>query len=364
MDTGFESWHLYTACKLTLNHFYEENDHRYKTYGTGFITQFPTGDPRLALVTNRHLVDIPWVEPVREGTTLESVDLEMWSNDKFRLKMTINDVHPLFHQDNSIDVSVLPIGPSFDTTTTTAAIYDAIDKLIPDPNAVGILFKHAMSWDYLLRCETLWPDLKPGEFVAFPGYPKWFDKLETRPVFRSGMIASDPQREYRQREGLTTNRDGNQQVLFDAFSTSGNSGSPVFVAQHGIPPIHLQMTQTQTVKFKTMPYRQSFLIGINAGHFNDTDSERPNDHAGLSRMHKLSAIMEILRVNTVPSDAKSTASILIPVAAIEEHGGFPDNYFDEPSVPESEQSNGAAPSTTNDPIEELPSGSIDGTEPA
>jgi hypothetical protein len=255
----------------------------------------------------------------------------MWSSDRFRLHLTIKDPKPLFHEDNSIDVSILPIGPAFPTATTFATIYDSIDKLIPDPNAIGILFKHAMSWDFLLKCETLWPEVKPGDFVVFPGYPKWFDKLETRPVFRSGMIASDPQREYRQREGEPTNHDGNQQVLFDAFSTSGNSGSPVFVAQRGIPPIDLQMTQTQTVRMKSVPYHQSFLIGINAGHFNDTDSDRANDHAGLSRMHKISAIMEILRANTVPSDEVSTASILIPVAEVDARGGFPENYFDQPS---------------------------------
>lgn len=344
MDTGFEPWHLYTACKLTLNHYYEPGDQHSQVKGTGFIAQFPTGDPRLALVTNRHLVDIPWAEPTREGAILESVELEMWATDKFRLKLHAKDVKPLFHEDESIDVSVVPIGPAFDTATTFLTIYDSIDKLIPDPNAIGILFKHAMSWGYLEKCEKLWPELKPGEFVAFPGYPKWFDKLETRPVFRSGMIASDPQREYRQREGETTNLDGNQQVLFDAFSTSGNSGSPVFVAQRGIPPFDLKLKASPddsspktTAKLQFTGYHQSFLIGINAGHFNDTDSERPNDHAGLSRMHKLSAIMEILRANRVPNDTELKTKILISKNDIEAHGGFPDGYFDQTPEPDSDE---------------------------
>ena len=336
MDTGFEVWHLYTACKLTLNHFYEPSDHRYPTYGTGFLTQFPPGDPRIALVTNRHLVDVPWAKPERAGTTLESIEIEMWQSDKFRIKFTIPTVTPLFHQDASIDVSVLPIGPAFETATTTVQIYDSIEKLVPDPNAPGILFNHAMSWEYLIQCEQLWPDLKPGELVAFPGYPAWFDKLELRPVFRSGMIASDPQREYRQHHGETTRHDGNQQVLFDAFSTSGNSGSPVFAAQRGLPPLNLQIklspddkAPSQNAKLEFKPYRRSFLIGINAGHFNDTDSDRPNDHAGLSRMHKLSAIMEILRANTTPFEADLTASILIPKDAVEAHGGIPEGYFNK-----------------------------------
>lgn len=324
MDTGFEKWHLYTACKLKLTHFYEPGGTHCDTFGTGFLTQFPPGDPRIAIVTNRHLTDIGWANPARDGAVLESVEIEFWQSENFRLIYKTDNVSPLFHDDDSIDVSVLPIGPVFDTATTAVALYDSIDKLIPDPNVPGILFNHAMSWDYLLKCEALWPVLVPGEFVVFPGYPKWFDKLESRPVFRSGMIASDPQREYRQQEGATTNHDGNQQVLFDAFSTSGNSGSPVFVAQRG-------MASSEHIKY-TGVYHRSFLIGINAGHFNDTDSERPNDHAGLSRMYKLSAVMEILRANTTPSDEVSTTSIRISKELVDAQGGIPQSFLDAASA--------------------------------
>jgi hypothetical protein len=335
MDTGFEKWHLYTACKLKLTHFYEPGGTHCDTFATGFLTQFPPGDPRIAIVTNRHLTDIAWANPARDGAVLESVEIEFWQSESFRLIYKADNVTPLFHDDDSIDVSVVPIGPAFDTAATVAALYDSIDKLIPDPNVPGILFNHAMSWDYLLKCEELWPDLVPGEFVVFPGYPKWFDKLESRPVFRSGMIASDPQREYRQRDGETTNLDGNQQILFDAFSTSGNSGSPVFVAQRGMPPLDLQLKLSQddsapkqAARLEFQPYRRSFLIGVNAGHFNDTDSERPNDHAGLSRMHKLSAVMEILRANTSPSDEVSTASIRISKELVDAQGGIPQSFLD------------------------------------
>lgn len=335
MDTGFQTWHLYTACKLALTHFYEPGDTRTTEFGTGFLTQFPPGDPRIAIVTNRHLTDLPWAKPARDGAVLESVQIEFWQSENFRLTYKTDKVVPLFHEDQSIDISVVPIGPAFETNATQVTLYDSIDKFIPDPNVPEILFGHAMSWDYLLKCEEMWSDLTPGEFVVFPGYPKWFDKLQSRPVFRSGMIASDPQRDYRQREGETSNVDGNQQVLFDAFSTSGNSGSPVFVAQRGMPPVDLQMklgksdsAPSQAAKLEFKPYRQSFLIGINAGHFNNTDSERPNDHAGLSRMHKLSAVMDILRANTKPSEqVPTTTSILIPVDMVDAHGGFPDDYF-------------------------------------
>ncbi len=177
METGFLGWHLYTACRLTFTHFYEVNDHRHQECGTGFVAQFPPGDSRFALVTNRHLADIPWAKPECEGTKLESVKIEMWQSDKFRLEFTIDDPEPAFHEDNSIDVAVIPFGPQLDQNTFVH-VYDSIDKMTPDPNAAGIEFKQAMPWEYLLTCEALWPDLRPGELVAFPGYPAWYDKLQ------------------------------------------------------------------------------------------------------------------------------------------------------------------------------------------
>ncbi len=343
MDTGFGKWHLYTACKLTFSHIYEPNDHRYDISGTGFVAQFPPGDTRFALVTNRHLVDVPWAKPQMDGTALESVTIEMWQSNIFRLEFTIDNPEPIFHTDESIDVGVIPFGQDgFGTQTTKGTPYDKIENIIADSAATGMVFNHAISWNYLLNCEELWPDLQPGEFVTFPGYPVWYDKLQTRPVFRSGVISSDPQTDYRRHEGEPTNVDGNQQVLFDAFSTSGNSGSPVFVAQHGLPPLDLQMKLSQddtapksSAKLNFTPYRQSFLVGINAGHFNDPDSQLPNDHAGLSRMHKLSAIMEILRANTSPTAEAPKATILIAKDALDAYGGVPANLGQEPNGAES-----------------------------
>jgi hypothetical protein len=133
------------------------------------------------------------------------------------------------------------------------------------------------------------------------------------------MIASDPQTEYRRLEGDPTIKDGNRQVLFDAFSTSGNSGSPVFVAQRGLAPLPIHLTNSEgkfspdgpAAQLKVTGYHRSFLIGINAGHIKDLDSGRDNDHAGLSRMHKLSAITDILRANTSPSTESPNVRVLI-----------------------------------------------------
>jgi hypothetical protein len=332
MDTGFGATQLYSACRLTLTHYYEPNDYTPKPlFGTGFLVEFPEPDNRLGLITNRHLVDIPWAKPEREGTTIKSIKVEMWQSRSLRIAFMISDPKPkpLYHDDESIDIAVIPFIPEMDPTIP-GALYDKIENVFPDLETDTLMFHHGLSWQYLLTCEELWPQLEAGEFVSFPGYPMWYDRLQTRPVLRSGVIASDPQTNYRFHEGEPTNTDGNQQVLFDAFSTNGNSGSPVFVAQRGIPPFPLQIktgpddsSPRTAAQLAFSGYHRSFLIGINAGHFNDLDSDWPDDHAGLSRMHKLSAIMEILRANESEPDPEAR-KINFLVAK-------PDSAEDEPS---------------------------------
>lgn len=318
MDTGFGLHELYAACKLSIVHHYAPTDHTWKpVHGTGFIVQFPDGDNRFGLVTNRHLTDVPWHKAEYEGAKIHSICAEIWQSKNLRLNLTLAGVEPIYHVDPTIDIAIIPFGPKIDPAIK-GTFYDKIENILPNLDSDILTFNHGFSWTYLLECEGLWPVLEAGEFVAFPGYPKWYDKLQTRPVLRSGMIASDPQTEYRRLDGSPTTKDGNQQVLFDAFSTSGNSGSPVFVSQKGIPPLPIRMIDTDGNNFspygrhaelKIEGYHRSFLIGINTGHINDEDSN--NDHAGLSRLHKLSAIMEILRANTKSSAELPTARVLI-----------------------------------------------------
>jgi hypothetical protein len=320
MDTGFGAAQLYSACRLTISHYYADNDHTWEpVVGTGFLVEFPDGDNRFGLVTNRHLTDVPWHMPQYDGVVVQSIKVEIWQSRNLRVAFNIADPKPLYHDDETIDIAVIPFGPEFDPMTIGTP-YDKIENLLPDPNIDTLMFNHGLSWCYLLECESLCPLLDIGEFVSFPGYPTWYDKSQTRPVLRSGMIASDPQTEYRRLEGDPTKKDGNRQILFDAFSTSGNSGSPVFVASQGIPPLPIHMVDTngnfspfgRAAKLEVTGYHRSFLIGINAGHINDLDSERANDHAGLSRMHKLSAILDILRANKAEASPERNISIFIP----------------------------------------------------
>lgn len=308
MDTGFSTNQLYTACRLSLTHHYEPGDTYPEGSGTGFLVGFPSPDGRLGLVTNRHVVDVPWEKPEREGTRVHTIVAEWWQSKELRLKHTITKPKPLYHDDPSIDVAIIPLTSSDDAPLEIfGTFYGNVDQFVAEADQDTLIFEHALSWDYLLECEQLWPQLQPGEFVTFPGYPIWYDRLQIRPVLRSGVIASDPQTDYRVSGDEPRPGDGNQQVLFDAFSTSGNSGSPVYVAQRGLAPIDMNFPlgggrPALQGRMTFADYRRSFLIGINMGHYNNPDSVRPNDHAGLSRMHKLSAIMDILRANQAPNN--------------------------------------------------------------
>jgi hypothetical protein len=313
VDTGFSTNQLYSACRVEVTHHFpdEDNDCTDLSEGTGFLAEFPTDDNRIGLVTNRHLADAAFYNDVEcRGAVIKSVKLQWWQSKSLRLEHVIDDPTPYYHADPSIDVAVIPIVAKADKPISIRGTLfgDTADWLTNQNPDQILTFNHAQSWQYLTECEQLWPQLQPGDMVSFPGYPVWYDKLQLRPVLRSGMIASDPQTDYRRREGPPSRTDGNQQVLFDAFSTKGSSGSPVFVAQQGLAPLELNFpplvpgAQPTRGKMSFTGYRRSFLIGINIGHHDDPNSPRVNDHAGLSRMHKLSAILEVLRSNTAPHD--------------------------------------------------------------
>lgn len=322
MDTGFGARQLYSACKVTATHHYPVDGTEIKdpSKATGFLVEFPTGDSRIGLVTNRHVVDLTFYDnPEDIGTVVKLIKVHWWQSNILRLEHTIANPKPLYHPDPLIDVAVIPITSTPETRIDVVGeMYGDLGKFMAENSDENIAFEHAICWEDLENCEELWPQLEPGEFVAFPGYPVWHDHSQLRPVMRPGMISSDPQTDYRSDEGAPTKRDSSHQLLFDAYSTEGNSGSPVYVAQRGLPPINIvsQMSDGSLADQGTMmspKYHRSFLIGINASHYNDTGILHHNEHAGLSRMHKLSVIMDILRANTAPhgTDARRL-NLLIP----------------------------------------------------
>lgn len=301
MDTGLTRSHLYSACLLTATYYYEHGDNHPVCRATGFIAQFPS-HKGWGLVTNRHVSDPAWADPKKyEGAVLESLEAEIWVTTDRRLTYELTNIEPLLHDDPTVDVCVFPV-PFHEPFKGTIIHFDA--PIRPDfdelseaekakyikeieeqyglvDNSMEILPRHFLPWDFLEGSAQYWSVLDVGEMAFFPGFPVWYDKVHGRPVMRSGAIMSDPQTDIRVFEDGPRPGDGNQQMLFEAFSTDGNSGSPVYVAQR-IPIVG---------KPNAGQSHPLIFAGINAGHLENAERK----HVGVSRMHKAQAVLEVLR---------------------------------------------------------------------
>ena len=133
-----------------------------------------------------------------------------------------------------------------------------------------------MSYEHIPDDATIRSELKPCDSVVFPGYPEWHDKVAGRPILRTGVVSSDPRFAY--------SRSGNDEgdiIAFEAFSFGGSSGSPVFATQKGFPPGPIIMPG----------FRRFFLAGVNAGHYEESDT---GAHSGISCFVRASAILDII----------------------------------------------------------------------
>jgi hypothetical protein len=114
------------------------------------------------------------------------------------------------------------------------------------------------------------------DFVAFPGYPPWHDRLNERPILRTGALSSDPRSDY----SFSGQYDG-ECVAYEAFSFGGSSGSPVFAVQKGLKP---------DLGLSFPGFRDKLFIGINAGHLRTITDH----HSGISYLYKSSALLDLI----------------------------------------------------------------------
>jgi hypothetical protein len=116
------------------------------------------------------------------------------------------------------------------------------------------------------------------DFVAFPGFPEWYDRRNNHPILRTGTIASDPRFDYSYDDSYH-----GEVIAYEAFSYGGSSGSPVFAIQKGF-----QTDGSLSGGF----YREIMLVGINAGHI--PIKGVIETHSGISYFYKSSVILELI----------------------------------------------------------------------
>jgi hypothetical protein len=120
----------------------------------------------------------------------------------------------------------------------------------------------------MLANEQDYKELSAGDPVAFPSYPEMFDQNGARPILRTGSIASDPESDYRAQQ-----QESGRRVAYQAHSTEGSSGSPVFATTHA---------------------GQRVLMGINSGHLTGDEPRIGRIHSGLSFCFKSACILEAI----------------------------------------------------------------------
>ncbi len=266
MNHGLTNDYLCAACKIEVDF---EDDMQTKKTGSGTAFFVMNAKREMCLLTNRHVVDLDYTKstakyrnfkPVRvvlhvkvkdttTGLPTDSIDLRIHNYDQF-----------IFSAKTENDVACLK--------------NIQVEKL----NGGVVRIDFFINYEMIASRQKLNEKLLVCDFVAFPGFPDWYDKKNNLPILRTGTIASDPRFDY----SFTGLYDG-EVIAYEAFSYGGSSGSPVFAIEKGI---------------KVGPgltgggHREVMFVGINAGHLpiqGVTES-----HSGISYFYKSSIILDLI----------------------------------------------------------------------
>lgn len=264
MYSGLSNAFLYSAYRIEVEFTNQSIGKTLTGHGTAF---FVFDDKKVHLVTNRHVVDLNYKELTGKyrDFQLSRVYVSGKTNDP---TTGLPDI------DQRMEIIVQKIKYS-DEDNDVALFKETQSKLKPDGSKYSI--DYPIPIGLLADEEKIKTGLQISDFVAFPGFPEWYDSKNQRPILRLGTIASDPRYNY------SNNKDINGDCLaYEAFSYGGSSGSPVFALQRGL----LKGDIT------TSGARELLLIGINAGHLKTGDGMQ---HSGISYLYKSSKILDLIR---------------------------------------------------------------------
>lgn len=175
-------------------------------------------------------------------------------------ELIVDPNQEIVYPDNYEDDIACIINPKCNATNSNTEIF----------HHFGI---EALATDYLFS-----EGLFPGEQVFYAGFPDPHDKLAQRPILRAGTIASDPRYPY-----SNTGSNEGARVAYEAFSSGGASGSPVWAAARS---------------FQNYPgSRPGSVIGVNGGHI----EAEFGAHSGISFFYKATTVLELLSKHGITS---------------------------------------------------------------
>lgn len=265
---GLNRQFLYSAFKIIVN-FKNMDGKEYVNGGTCFFLQSSKGIQWL--VTNRHVLEYSYdkkksVERIyHKDTIVTKIHLRGWmrntgSNSLELCNADISAQEIFFHHNIDNDIACLKQ-----------------PYIIPD--RAGFVNDYFIPYTFVATKGVFENSIDPCDFVAFPGYPEWHDTNE-RPIMRVGTIASDPSSNY-----LYGNVKGDC-LAYEAFSSGGSSGSPVFAMQKGL---------RGSATIESPGFREVYFVGVNAGHLLTNDGMQ--HHSNISYFYKSYAIADIVDNN-------------------------------------------------------------------
>lgn len=224
---------------------------------TAFLLEVADGSPWL--VTNRHVIDLNFRQTTSKYQDFELTGLHVTGRRTDDSTYTFQ-FHPsariFFHLNPENDVALIE----------GRVLLDGPD-----------------SWHWHFGIEHLatpevFETIEPFDLVCYTGFPDQYDKLGSRPILRSGHIASDPRYNY-----SWDKTDHGQCVAYEGFSSPGSSGGPVFAPPRGMRGIPRS--------------RHGFLVGVNAAHLKDGAV----GHSGISCFYKSTVMLEIIQQHDLNS---------------------------------------------------------------
>lgn len=260
---------IYCSYKITVR-FADQIGNKSDCRGTGFFVA--TDDGNVAFVTNRHVLD-PKYKKLNVHDSMKLVELVILG------KTRQGETFELF-----LDPSQIPVFPK-NFEDDIACIINPQDI----SNSLNAVVFHHFGIEALANEHYVSEEIQPGEQVFYAGFPDPHDKLAQRPILRSGTIASDPKYSY-----SYTGIDEGERIAYEAFSSGGASGSPVWAAGRS---------------FKGYPgSRTGAIVGINGGHI----VEKFGAHSGISFFYKSSVLLEMLQSAGITANPSEPAQSPAP----------------------------------------------------
>lgn len=233
MPHGLNNNFLYAVVRFNLE--IELQGTVYECGGTGFCIE-KDGIP--FLFSNRHVLQPDYDDPQFKGYKLNKISFyhtryDENSNKTSCEKVEIKNFDRVIPDNDKDDIECL------------------YNLSLETQNAQGLL---PIPFSFLATEEIFKNQLSIGDPIVMIGYPELYDHKNNTPLTRGGIISSDPRLDY-----SYDSADRGHMMLYEGFSTSGASGSPVFATQIGFP-VRGMITSGEGF------YRPTYLIGINAGN--------------------------------------------------------------------------------------------------